>query len=237
MQIGSKNHPYATIQTPSHLTKWKFAPIKTTIMKTTKLFPLAVASVMLAFTGCGDKDDPVYPAVQQFDGSQQSVESYVTPELLATMEGLGLNVNLGNTPPAIAGDFMDSPNILESTNISNDTPGSTFADTLFHLENFNALTNTIGISYTATGTVETSTGIGAVVSGHDQFFTVMAKQKVTHDAGTADSIMMVSGELTDAGIVNFQFAIFMLDNHGLPTFIANNTGRLFHDGDNLAAKQ
>lgn len=205
-------------------------------MRTAKiLFVSAVAA--LSFYACSSDDETVYyPSVQQFNGSQESIEDYLNPELLATMQGLGLNVNLGNTPPNVTGQFLDSPNVLEATNIENNTPGTIYADTYFTIGNFNALTNSIDISYTTPGNTETSVGVGAVVSGSGNRFTIFAKHQVTHDVGTADSVMIISGELTSEGIVDFQFATFMLDNHGLPTFIANNKGRLFHDGDNLAQK-
>lgn len=190
----------------------------------------------LSFISCSSDDDsePIVVSVAQFDGSQQSVQNYATAELLETMQDLGLEVNLGNTPPNVSGLFLDSPNVLEATNIANNTPGTIYADTYFTIGNVNTLTHSIDISYMTPGDTETSTGVGAVVSGHDNYFTIYAKHKITHDNGTADGIMVVSGRLTEAGISNFQFAAFMLDNHGLPTFIANGKGRLFHDGDNLA---
>ncbi|MFT3794417.1 hypothetical protein [Flavobacterium sp.] len=205
---------------------------------TTSKWAILALAVSLFFPSCSSDDkDPIYYPVAQFDGSHESVQNYLNPELLETMEGLGLHVNLGNTPPNVTGQFLDSPNVLEASNIENSTPGTIFADTYFTIRNFNPLTNSIDISYTTPGNTETSAAVGAVVSGHGNQFTIFAKHKVTHEAGTADSVMVVSGQLTSEGIVDFQFATFMLDNHGLPTFIANNKGRLFHDGDNLAEKQ
>ncbi len=197
-----------------------------------------VLAAGLLFSGCGGDDDtPQVQPIAVFSGSHQSIENYVTPELLETMEGLGLKINEGSTPSAISGEFLDAPNILQASNIEGSVPGSVFANTYFKFERQNLLTNTIDISYRTPGNTETSSGIGTVISGHDDYFSVIAKQKTVHASGTADGVIIVSGRLTDAGIEDFQFAIFMLDNHGDASFIANNKGRLFHDQDNVAVKQ
>lgn len=211
-------------------------------MKNKNTFKAAafVAFVMLTFTfsGCGgDDDQPQIQPIPVFNGTHESIEAYVTPELLETMEGLGLQINVGNTPPAISGEFLDSVNALQASNIEGSIPGSVFADTYFKFEHQNLLSNTIDISYRTPGNTETSSGIGTVISGHDDYFSVIAKQKTVHASGTADGVIIVSGRLTEAGIEDFQFAIFMLDNHGDTSFIANNKGRLFHDQDNVAVKQ
>jgi hypothetical protein len=198
----------------------------------------ALFTLTFTFSGCGGDDDkPQVQPIPVFNGTHESIEAYVTPELLETMEGLGLQINEGSTPPAVSGEFLDSVNVLQASNIAGSVPGSVFADTYFKFEHQNLLANTIDVSYYTPGNVETSSGIGTVISGHGEYFSVIAKQKTVHASGTADGVIIVSGRLTQAGIEDFQFAIFMLDNHGDTSFIANKKGRLFRDQDNVASKQ
>ena len=192
---------------------------------------------ILFCAGCsGDEYQNTY-SDDVFDGSEESIQNFVRPELLGIMTGLGLQIHPGNFPPFVNGEYLASTLKLYASNIDSDVTNSIFADTYFKFRNQNRQNLMIELEYITANGSEFSRGNTSVIAGSGDFFTVFAKQKITEDEGSADSIIIVSGKITPAGISDFQFAIFISDNHGIPGFIENNHGRLFYDADNLAAKQ
>lgn len=210
--------------------------MKTTSLKNTITF-ITLSATFFFQMGCSSVEQLPLRLQNNFNGSRQSIAQYVTPELLSIMESLGLQVNPGNTPPTINGEYLASELLLYASNVPNDVVNVGFADTYFTFQNQNNPNLTTSVSYTTKNGTETATGTGTVISGTGNRFTVLAKQIITNEEGTADSILILSGMLTPNGISDFQFALFMLDNHGVADFISNQQGRLFYDADNLATSQ
>ena len=210
--------------------------MKTITLKKTLTFMIVITTA-LSQIGCSSTEQFKPAAGNNFNGSRQSIARYVTPELLLIMESLGLQVNEGNTPPTINGEFLASELLLYASNVPNDVLNIAFADTYFTLQNQNNLYLTTSVSYTTKNGTETALGTATVISGSGNKFTVFAKQNITNDEGSADGILVISGALLPNGIADFQFSLFMQDNHGVADFIANQQGRLFYDSDNLATRQ
>jgi hypothetical protein len=196
------------------------------------LFPL-----IFLVTGCSHDNVRQVFSNNIFNGSEQSIEFFVTPNLLGTMRQLGLNVNPGSTPPTIAGEYLASRLKLSASNISGDVSNSIFSDTYFTLKNQDRQNLTIDLSYITANGSEISRGNETYISGSGNRFTILGKMIVEEDTASADMIVIISGKLTAEGITDFQFALFMLENHGAVEFIENNHGRLFYDSDNIAEKQ
>jgi len=197
---------------------------------------LFLSLVMVGFVQSGCSSDSSDEA-EAFDGSVESIENFVTPELLQTMEDMGLVVHPGNTPPSVEGVFLLNANILQSTNIDSDTPGSTFADAYMTFENQDDANLKVDFSYDQPTAGESGVGNGTLLSGTANNFTAYLKQTVTHVDGDADTIMVISGTMTDTGIVDFQWALFMKENNGHASFIENGKGRIFIDSDDLVVRQ
>ena len=204
------------------------------IRHNSKLLLILIAASLLS--NCSSTDNAGIQTTV-FNGSTQSIRNYTTPQLLAIISAMGLQINPGNSPPMVNGDYLASRLRLYASNIPNDEINSIFADTSFKLENQNRQKLTLDLSYMTANGSEFSRRNKAVISGNGNRFSIFAKQTITEDFGTAESIIVVSGELTETGITDFQFALFILDNHGVSDFIANNHGRLFYDADNLAENQ
>ncbi len=186
-----------------------------------------------ANAGCSNE---IHPSTSYlFDGSEVSIRNFVTPALLSTMTRLGLQVNPGSLPPQVNGQYLASKLKLLSSNIDTDVVNSIFADTYFVFQRQQALT--IDLSYATANGSEFSRNNACFIAGKGNRFTVLGKQQITEDEGTADSIIIISGRILPTGIADFQFAAFITDNHGVSGFIENGHGRIFYDSDNVAVKQ
>lgn len=198
-------------------------------------FLFGILLLNLFLTGCGEDEGPN----DQFSGTIQSIEEFLTPELTETMKELGMEFHTGNTPPNIEGDYLAIP-ILEGTNISYDLIGSQFFDAVFSFREQNNRELSVKFSYdqsNAQGTAsEKGEGIGALIAGKDDLFSVFLKVSGKLDNQPYESAMVISGKLTPTGINGFQWALFSLENYGNAAIIEKGQGRIFKDRDNLARR-
>jgi hypothetical protein len=199
-------------------------------MKKTRLFLLVLwCPVILA--GC-DKDKDEEPD-GQFTGTIQSIEEFLTPELADIMTELGMEFKTGNTPPSIEGEYLVE-SILDATNIPSDVLGSSFIDAVLTFEEQDNKNLSVKFSYDQT--VESGEGIGALIAGNDNLFTVLLKVTGASHNSPTETAMAISGRLVPQGIEDLQWAVFMLENYGATNVIENGQGRIFVDSDNLAER-
>lgn len=197
-------------------------------MKKTRLLLLVLLSPFM-ITGCDKDEEPD----DQFNGTIQSIEEFLTPELTDIMTELGMEFNTGNKPPMIEGEYL-VVSILEATNISHDVIGSSFEDAVLKFEEQNNKDLSVKFSYHQTE--ESGEGTGALIAGMDNRFTVLLKVSGESANSPIESAMAISGRLVPQGIEDFQLAVFMLENYGATNVIENGQGRILVDRDNLAAR-
>jgi hypothetical protein len=199
-------------------------------LRISRSLPILALVLGILFSSCQDEEDP-----DQFEGSLEEIEEFLTPELTEIMTNLGLEINTGNTPPNIEGSYLAEA-LLLSSNVVGDKVGSRFSDAVLKFENQD--NNNLSITFSYVQTIESGTGIGALISGNQNSFSAFLKVDATHgpEYATAQTAMVVSGKKTAEGITDFQWALFMLDNKGDSQYIANNTGRIFKELDNIAEK-
>ncbi|GAA0878131.1 hypothetical protein GCM10009119_10990 [Algoriphagus jejuensis] len=192
------------------------------------LYSILALFLGMSFTGCQNEDDP-----DQFTGSIEEIEEFLTPELTQIVTELGMEINTGNTPPNIEGNYLAEV-VLMGSNISTDVIGHRFSDMVIKFENQN--NEDLSITFSYKQSIESGLGIGALIAGSQDSFSAFLKVDVTHGADypTAKSAMVISGTKTADGIKDYQWALFMLDNKGDSRYILNNTGRVFRELDNIA---
>jgi hypothetical protein len=162
------------------------------------------------------------------------VDEIVSKEIRDEMEALGLPLNWGNTPPNLEKIFLLSPNILLGSNISSDVIGNKYGDLKIQ---FAEQDEDLSIKINYTQSVSTGTGIGGIIVGEGNKFTIYAKVTSTRANGTKSDLAQVySGEITDTGIKDFHYSLFMLDDYGDPNdeLIEIGEGRVFHDSDGFS---
>jgi hypothetical protein len=76
------------------------------------------------------------------------------------------------------------------------------------------------------------------ITGEDDKFTVFLTGTREESGYTADTVEVFSGEVTSTGIINFQWAVFMVDNHGDPLdhWLAKGRGYFKKDSDGFSEK-
>ncbi|WP_040247774.1 hypothetical protein [Psychroserpens mesophilus] len=205
-----------------------------------KYFILLVLT--FALFNCSSDDDST-TVIQE--GTLADLKNWANPEIIEAIENQGFIIHEGINPPNIEGSYQISPRVLEATNVSNDFPiGTTFfrINLMFGEQNNNSLTvNFVGEELNQSGDVHNTQSVenfleNSYITGSGNSFTVFFKvTEVNGNGNEARILYAFSGNITEDGIANIQNALFMLNNFGQDgIFIANNTGRIFRDSDELA---
>ncbi len=198
-------------------------------MKKTILLGLLVTGFLI---GCSKDDDN--NGNVKFDGSEADIREFVTPALIDSMRSLGMEINVGNTPPQIGGNYHIVP-ILQASNRPSDFVGMEFEEYDCHFRNQKNDQLTVEFSYE--GATEQGVSTESFLSGSGNKFSAYLKSDATVQGLTAKSVLVISGEISEAGIVSYQMAIFMLENNGhTNVFIENREGRIFNDSNNLGIR-
>lgn len=181
--------------------------------------------------GNSPNDDPV------FDGTRPSLDNIYSVDQVEAIENIGLELNLGDTPPNVEGTFRLEPNALQSTTVPDDSPiGTEFADYDITFSNQNDETLTLDLFLESSNS--TTTGSGSFIAGSGDSFTVFFVSETNTEGFVTKGTITFSGLVNSAGITNLQMAFFMLDDGGDPDdeYIPENTGRLFMDLDGFSQR-
>lgn len=198
-----------------------------TIKKLTVLFTLIS---VLSISSCKkDKD---------FTGSREDIESFLGSDVVEAMDDIGFNMNYGENPPQIEGQFLISPADLLSSTVPDDPETHRFNDlkAIFKNQDNKMLT----IDYEGDEMFENSVGKGTFIAGDGEYFTVAMKTETTKTfGGKGESAFIITGKITAEGIEDVEVAAFMIKiitEDLLFPFIPENTGRVIIDGDSLAER-
>jgi hypothetical protein len=83
-----------------------------------------------------------------------------------------------------------------------------------------------------------SSGPGSYIVGEGNKFTVVVDGTREQGGYTAKTVEIFSGEISDQGIINYHWAVMMVDNSGDPlnAWIPNGTGYAKRDGDGISER-
>lgn len=186
-----------------------------------------------------DETTDDFPEVStEFDGSRASLARLYSESEIAALESLGVQLNFGDNPPELVGAFELDPVILQATSWAEDLgiPGDVVssAELEFSSQNFRNQTVEMGLDAGATGLFAGN----ALVSGSGNLFTVYLVNLIVIEDSVADGTIVLSGVVTDTGLQNVQWALFLLDDRGDPEdlFLPEGTGRLFMDQDGVSGR-
>jgi len=178
----------------------------------------------LSVASCGGSGDSDSSDAMTFDGSRSSLPDFYSEEMLLATESLGLSLNFGDESPNVEGIFRVEPVVLQATSNPNDAFGVGNTGVPFSVTFSNQDSNSLVIDV-SDGTDLTEV-TQAVISGSGNAFTVFALVAVP--AIGVELPAAYSGNLTEFGIENFQYA---------PFTAADVNVRLFVDQDNLSERQ
>ncbi|MEC3908741.1 FISUMP domain-containing protein [Tamlana sp. 2201CG12-4] len=170
------------------------------------------------------------------DGLSNEINDLIPKYILDEMINLGMPIHTGNNPPNIENSYLSSPNILFSSNISNDLIGRPMSDSRIKFYSQDNSNLTVQVTNEEEGTL--TTGLGSFIAGNNNKFTVFAETSST-DVDTGDmakTVLVYSGTLTTGGIADLHTSYFMIDNNGNPNgkFIENGEGRVIKDSDGFS---
>ena len=189
-------------------------------MKTTTLF-LSSALILgfVMFAASCSKKEILSPAV----GFSTAVLKVAPQANIDAIRKLGMTINEGTVPPNVTGIFLESPTILFAT-FPNDTKkvGDEVVDYTYKFFEQSSDNSTLKVSYKASNG-DAASGLGSVVSGNGNFFTIFSE--LTNSSG-AVYINIISGEITSTGIKDWQ------DSYVLKS--KPNENRIYKDGDGFS---
>lgn len=189
-----------------------------------KLPIFALFGLVLGLASCNKEDD-------EPDMHQAKINSTIPPEYVQTVKSLGMEIHAGNTPPNVTGTYFMVPNLLLSSNISDDAPANTqfvsYNVTFSHFDQADFSLRFVGLS-----TGERDESESAVVSGSGNNFTVYGRSTTTVGANSVVLGVMYSGTLEDGKVKNLKRAIIVVDDSKAgPNLLKRGNARVFHDGD------
>ncbi|MDR1882624.1 MAG: hypothetical protein LBR26_07555 [Prevotella sp.] len=168
-------------------------------------------------------------------GITDEINKIVPKEIQQKMTDLGMPIYGGGNPASIAGTYKISPNILKATSIANDfSIGHQFGDNIVTFSAQSSADLTIKVNKAQGG--GTGEGVGAYIVGEGSTFSVFVEMISVQDGYQSKSVEVYSGILTQTGMKDLHYSLFMIDNGGNPELIENGQGRVFYDFDGFSEK-
>jgi hypothetical protein len=177
---------------------------------------------------------------RNFANLTEDIHNLIPDKYLEAIRDLGIEINGGRNPPNIEGTYFVDPLLL----VENTTGGSIAAqwDKKVTFSRQDNTTLTINADYTMQTENFTdpmsSSGPGSYIVGEGNKFTVVVDGTREQGGFTAKTVEIFSGEISALGILNYHWAVMMIDNSGNPLniWIANGTGYAKKDGDGLSER-
>ncbi|MEM9829610.1 MAG: hypothetical protein AAF944_03180 [Bacteroidota bacterium] len=189
---------------------------------------LAVLFIIVAIcTSCYEDHSDLIPG-----------QDFIPEEILEEIKANGQPIFEGLNPPDISGRYQVSPQILVSSNFEDPLdPGFVFANKFIEFRNLDR--STLKLEVDIEEADNEGTGFGSFISGEGNNFTVFVRiDRTDSDDHTLLSAEVISGTLTENGIVNLHNSLFMIEDNGDPNnrYIENGHGRLLRDQDGFSEK-
>jgi len=173
-------------------------------------------------------------------GLSEEINSLIPDNILEAIWDIGIEINGGKNPPNIEGTyFVDTLQLVKTTT------GTDIVRQWNKYVTFSGQDNTtltINADYTMNTEMSagdmSSKGPGSYIVGEGNKFTVVVDGTREQGGYTAKTIEIFSGEISDAGIKNYHWAVMMVDNSGNPlgVWIQNSTGYTKKDGDGFSER-
>lgn len=150
-----------------------------------KKFQFIVLSVLvisaIAFDSCNKNDDPK-TKTSGFSTHDEIVEN---PSVKEAINESGIEINEGNTPPALAGNYLTNGKVINASDLLSDEIGASI-NTEFNLYN---QTTSGKISFQEIVEGISASGIGGFITGENGKFTIYGESKQSgSEAGLPDDL-------------------------------------------------
>ncbi|WP_143961733.1 hypothetical protein [Litoribacter populi] len=205
-----------------------------------------VALCAIALSSCTSDDQKDYNEV-----FVPEILEIAPVERIQQLERMNFIMHEGKTPPQVSGSFKASPYYMTASNEQNWTyqSGERVEDYYYrfreqNMSDLSVVMDVRGVDPEFDNIVYDSPNEKRYMSGNgNKFsaFSIVENYYVYHERDRIDtarfrSLEVVSAEVSDEGLRNYQYAFVMLDNYGDPLnkLAQNDATRIFYDGDRLA---
>jgi hypothetical protein len=186
--------------------------------------------VFALLTGCNDSPpEPTGPV---------EIGKVIPVELLDSLRKKGMVIHEGQQPPVVEGIFNMSPVIVTANTGPGDQiqVGRVIADYRFEFSGQNTANNTVTMRYKSLPSQDQAKGTGVYISGSGSGFTLYAESSGRDQGIDYVSVIVLSGEISDAGTKNMQLAFFYKSKGSDPGNKLLKVGqiRIFADRDKIS---
>ncbi|MBS1781696.1 MAG: hypothetical protein JSS78_01385 [Bacteroidetes bacterium] len=197
--------------------------------KILNLFALSAIAIVVTMGSCKKKES-------NDNGLSSDINNIISQVIINDLQGRGMTINKGNTPPTISGVFLVSPFTLQNT-YDGDlwTVGKVISDYKYRF--YDQSGANIKMDYKGVSVSDNAVGMGSFLSGSDNKFTLFAQSTGTASGVNYKNVSIISGEFTAAGIKNFQYAFVLTQKDGDESnsiLMPVGKSRIWRDGDALA---
>ena len=176
-------------------------------------------------------------AVVDEEGFTREIRDMIPDEIMEKLEESGMAIYSGNSPPNLEGTYFFSPPVLVHSSMDSDDLGHIFNDYYYSFFNQNNNDLTIEVMEKAFASSSVGTGTGGYIVGENGYFTIFVEIYEKESNAWSKVAEVISGELTNNGIKNFQLSLIMLDKSDTGNYIDVGEGRLVKDGDGFSERK
>ena len=172
------------------------------------------------------------------DGLTEDVHNIIPDDVLEKLNELGIEINGGNNPPNIEGTYFISPLVITKTNFGENLNAQGRMNMNLSFSKQNSTDLTVVVDYTKNyldqGVSLSGTGLGSFITGEGNKFSVFYEADGTSRGGYYKTVEVISGEISETGIRNWQRAYIMVVANS--STIAEGNGRLNEDSDGFSER-
>lgn len=200
-------------------------------MYTKKLLLGITACAMLFAASCKKSES-------NDNGLSQDINKIVSQDIINDLQGRGMIINKGNTPPNVSNIVVASPYTLVSSYSDADAwrPGKVIGDYKYRFSG--QVGDKVQLDYKNSAGSDAGNGLGSYLSGSGNMFTLFAEVEGVASGISYKQVLIISGEVTATGVKNFQQSLVITQKTGddnNTVLIPVGAGRIWKDGDALAS--
>ncbi len=190
---------------------------------------------MMTLNSCKNREeDPT-------TGFSSEIQKIVPQNVLNDLRSKGMTINEGKIPPSVEGIYRLAPNELLSPYGEEDAydKGDVITAYRYQFLDQSDDNQSVKINYKSENGSDKATGLGSLVAGHGNKFTIFAEVKGRASSVDYTSLIIISGEITSTGITDFQQSLYLTQKSENPekgVLIPLNSGRVWIDQDKIAEK-
>ena len=168
-----------------------------------------------------------------------SIRNHITQTMLDSLKKFGMHIYDGKTPPIVAGIYhLDRDSCVFDNVPKTDTPlyeqGRIIDSYKYRFSKQDNATQTIRFDRKDDNGLDAASNSLGYITGSDNNFTIFSFESVTGGPSPHTEVKIISGQVSPAGIANFQSGLYLLTTQDPSHSVPVGTIRVFVDEDGVA---